>query len=111
MSPHRQLQSGPEINSLGGECPGCKGKVKWFNNAKGFGFIGRDDGRADVFVHYTAIQEEGYKALTEGDTIEFDIEQGPKGLQAANARGAGPSCGEGADLPRDEGPAPRFVKL
>ena len=55
-----------------------KGKVKWFNNAKGYGFIGREDG-PDVFVHYSAIQSDGYKQLKEGDEVEFDIVQGAKG--------------------------------
>ena len=59
------------------------GKVKWFNNAKGYGFIGREGG-ADVFVHYTAIVAEGYKTLQEGDAVEFEIVQGQKGPQAAN---------------------------
>jgi CspA family cold shock protein len=58
-----------------------KGTVKWFNNAKGYGFLGRDDG-ADVFVHYSSIQREGYKSLKEGDEVEFDIIQGTKGPQA-----------------------------
>jgi CspA family cold shock protein len=59
------------------------GKVKWFNNAKGYGFIGRDGG-ADVFVHYSAIVADGYKTLQEGDPVEFEIVQGQKGPQAAN---------------------------
>jgi len=59
------------------------GKVKWFNNSKGYGFIGRDEG-PDVFVHYSAIVGEGYRTLQEGDTVEFEITQGPKGPQAAN---------------------------
>lgn len=59
------------------------GTVKWFNNAKGYGFIGRDGG-ADVFVHYSAIVAEGYKTLQEGDPVEFEIVQGQKGPQAAN---------------------------
>ena len=60
-----------------------KGTVKWFNNSKGYGFIGREDG-PDVFVHYSAITMEGYKGLQEGDKVEFEIVQGPKGPQAAN---------------------------
>jgi cold shock protein len=58
-----------------------KGKVKWFSSAKGYGFIGREDG-PDVFVHYSVIQSGGYKTLKEGDEVEFDIVQGSKGPQA-----------------------------
>jgi CspA family cold shock protein len=61
-----------------------KGTVKWFNNEKGFGFITREDGGKDCFVHHTAIQGEGYKSLNEGDRVEFDETQGPKGPAAAN---------------------------
>jgi CspA family cold shock protein len=60
-----------------------KGTVKWFNNAKGYGFIGRETG-PDVFVHYSAVSTEGYKSLQEGDAVEFEITDGPKGPQAAN---------------------------
>ena len=63
----------------------AKGKVKWFNNQKGYGFIAADDG-ADVFVHYSAIQIDGYKTLTEGQAVEFDVTEGPKGKQAANVK-------------------------
>lgn len=59
------------------------GTVKWFNNNKGYGFIAREGGE-DVFVHFSAIQGEGYKSLEEGQKVEFSIEKGPKGLQAAN---------------------------
>jgi CspA family cold shock protein len=61
------------------------GIVKWFNNSKGYGFLGREDG-PDVFVHYSAILGDGYRSLTEGDSVEFEIVQGPKGLQAANVK-------------------------
>jgi len=60
------------------------GTVKWFSAPKGYGFIGREDGEEDVFVHFSAIQMEGYKRLKEGQAVEFSIEDGPKGLQAAN---------------------------
>lgn len=60
-----------------------RGTVKWFNAAKGFGFIQRSSGE-DVFVHFKAIVGDGYKSLEEGDTVEFEVQQGPKGLQAAN---------------------------
>lgn len=59
------------------------GTVKWFNNSKGFGFITREEG-SDVFVHFKAIQGEGYKSLNEGDQVQFEVEQGPKGPSAAN---------------------------
>jgi len=62
--------------------------VKWFNDAKGFGFITRENG-PDVFVHHTAIQSEGFRTLAEGDQVEFEVTQGQKGLQASNVRRVG----------------------
>jgi len=63
-----------------------KGTVKWFNDQKGFGFITREDGQGDVFVHYSGIEVDGYKTLTEGQRVEFEIKETPKGPQAVNVR-------------------------
>lgn len=63
-----------------------QGTVKWFNSEKGFGFIAPDEGGADVFAHYSAIQSGGYRSLEENQRVEFEIAQGPKGLQAENIR-------------------------
>ncbi|MGD8783786.1 MAG: cold-shock protein [Thioalkalispiraceae bacterium] len=60
------------------------GTVKWFNNAKGFGFIAPQDGGDDVFVHFSAIKSDGYRTLNEGQNVTFEVEQGPKGLQATD---------------------------
>jgi CspA family cold shock protein len=76
-----------------------KGKVKWFSNQKGYGFITTDEGK-DIFVHFSAIQAEGYKSLEEGDIVEFEVTSGPKGDQATNVtvqeapRGTNPSKGK-----------------
>ena len=66
----------------------AQGTVKWFNAEKGFGFIAQEDGGDDVFVHYSAIQSQGYKTLDENQKVEFDVTQGPKGPQAENVRAA-----------------------
>lgn len=62
----------------------AKGKVKWFNQLKGFGFIEPEGGGEDIFVHFSAIQSDGFKTLSEGQAVSYDVEQGPKGLQATN---------------------------
>ncbi|MDD3234375.1 MAG: cold-shock protein [Candidatus Omnitrophota bacterium] len=68
----------------------AKGKVKWFSNQKGYGFITGENGK-DVFVHYSAIKGDGYKSLEEGQDVEFEVTQGPKGEQASNVSKASPS--------------------
>jgi len=70
-----------------GEVAVEKGTVKWFNDAKGFGFISQESG-PDVFVHHTAIEMEGFRSLNEGDAVQFEVTEGPKGLQARNVRRA-----------------------
>ena len=64
----------------------ARGKVKWFNDAKGYGFIAPDDGSKDIFVHHTAIQADGFRSLQENDAVEYQIGQGPKGSQAEQVR-------------------------
>ena len=63
-----------------------KGTVKWFNDAKGYGFISRDSGQGDVFVHFSAIQSGGFRSLQEGQPVQFDVVAGPKGLRAENVQ-------------------------
>src|SRR5687768_17180078 len=74
--------SGPLLDEVAAM---AKGTVKWFNDAKGFGFIAQDGGK-DVFVHHTAIIADGFRSLSEGDNVEFEVVEGPKGLQASNVR-------------------------
>jgi CspA family cold shock protein len=74
------------VNSLQRKVVRClaEGKVKWFNDAKGYGFITQDGQEKDIFVHYSAIQRDGFKTLREGERVMFDVVDGPKGLQATN---------------------------
>jgi CspA family cold shock protein len=78
------FEKGMEVEELARKT----GRVKWFNNAKGYGFIEQDDGK-DVFVHYTAIVGKGFRSLQEGDRVTFDVVVGPKGEQAANVEKVG----------------------
>jgi len=83
--PVQQIQPNraQNIEQKEGEAEMAEGTVKWFNDAKGFGFISQDDG-PDVFVHFSSIQGDGFKSLAEGERVTFDVENGPKGLQASN---------------------------
>ena len=78
------------------------GQVKWFNNAKGFGFILPDGGGDDLFAHYSAIGMDGYKTLKAGQLVSFDIVEGPKGLHAANIKPLSETSEDGADPPGDD---------
>jgi cold shock protein len=81
------------------------GKVKWFNNAKGYGFVIAEMGGDDLFVHYSSIQMDGYKTLKAGQAVEFDIEQGAKGRHAVNIRSMEPTPDADIESPRDGGAA------
>ena len=78
------------------------GKVKWFNNAKGYGFILPENGGEDLFAHYSSVEMEGYKTLRAGDDVEFEIEEGPKGSHEIHIRSAGQFSGKPPDDAPDE---------
>jgi len=81
---HAPVQSRREVGMSMTNGEKKSGKVKWFNDAKGFGFIQQDGGGADVFVHHSQIQQDGYRSLAENDPVQFEVETGPKGLKAVN---------------------------
>ncbi|GAB3143328.1 cold-shock protein [Marisediminicola antarctica] len=85
-APRREAPTFGSRKALQEELAMTTGTVKWFNAEKGFGFISPDDGSADVFAHFSAIAGNGYKSLDENQKVEFDVAQGPKGLQAENIR-------------------------
>jgi cold shock protein len=80
--------SNKKVSNKKGVATVASGTVKWFNPEKGYGFISQPDGGADVFVHHTAIQMNGYRLLEEGQSVEFEVEEGPKGLMAREVRPA-----------------------
>jgi len=82
-----------------------QGRVKWFNNTKGYGFITRENA-PDIFVHYSAIQQDGYRSLREGQLVEFSIGEGPKGIQADDVTVIGPSIREQKKAAAQDAPAP-----
>ncbi len=86
--PGKPVYNNDGWNSVGGWMVMSVGIVKWFSNSKGYGFISPDEGGEDVFAHFSAIEMEGYKSLNEGQKVEFDISDGPKGLQASNIKEA-----------------------
>lgn len=84
------------------------GKVKWFNNAKGYGFVLPEEGGEDLFVHYSAIQMDGYKTLKAGQDVQFDIVEGPKGLHAVNIQDLGGNAADASDGTSDLGVSVEF---
>jgi CspA family cold shock protein len=83
-TPFHDLQATTYVYNFQGTGIMATGTVKWFNESKGFGFIAQDDGGADVFVHFSAIQGSGFKTLAEGQKVTFEVQNGPKGPQASN---------------------------